>query len=139
MNLRPVTFRYKEADQDGSHSLQYGLIAEEVAKVYPDLVQYDKQGKPFTVYYHLLTPIMLDQLQKAHQEIIALKAGQQSQSAALQTLGTQTASLQHSNQLLLKGASTMLLIGLIGAAVYAACRRRGRTYSRVPRIETCAA
>jgi hypothetical protein len=42
MKLRPVTFHYKT---DGSQLLQYGLIAEEVAKVYPDLVQYDDQGK----------------------------------------------------------------------------------------------
>ena len=69
MNLHPVTFHYKE---DGS-VLQYGLIAEEVAKVAPDLVQYDKQGKPFTVRYHLLTPMLINELQKAHQEIAELK------------------------------------------------------------------
>src|SRR5579871_412203 len=66
MDLRPVTFRYKQ-EEDGTHPIQYGLIAEEVAKVYPNLVQYDKDGKPFTVYYHLLTPMMLNELQKAHQ------------------------------------------------------------------------
>ena len=67
MQLHPVTFRYKAAAEDGSHPLQYGLIAEEVAKVYPDLVQYDKAGKPLTVYYHLLTPMLLNELQKQHQ------------------------------------------------------------------------
>jgi hypothetical protein len=69
MKLRPVEFRYKEAAEDGSHPVQYGLIAEEVAKVYPDLVQYDKDGKPFTVYYHLLTPMLLNEFQKEHQEL----------------------------------------------------------------------
>jgi trimeric autotransporter adhesin len=66
MNLRPVTFRYNDVAEKGSHVLQYGLIAEEVAKVYPNLVQYDKAGKPFTVYYHLLTPMLLNELQKEH-------------------------------------------------------------------------
>ncbi|MBC7882555.1 MAG: tail fiber domain-containing protein [Anaerolineae bacterium] len=68
MKLRPVTFRYKEAAENGTHPLQYGLIAEEVAKVYPELVQYDKDGKPFTVYYHLLTPLLLSELQKEHRQ-----------------------------------------------------------------------
>ena len=54
LQLRPVTFRYKQAQNDGSHPLQYGLIAEEVATVYPDLVQFDKTGEPQTVLYHLL-------------------------------------------------------------------------------------
>ena len=48
-DLRPVTFYYKPAYDDGSHLLQYGLIAEEVAKIYPDMVVYDKDGTPFTV------------------------------------------------------------------------------------------
>ena len=68
MQLRPVTFRYKEAAENGAHPVQYGLIAEEVAKVYPELVQYDKAGKPFTIYYHLLTPMLLNELQKAHRQ-----------------------------------------------------------------------
>ena len=77
LQLRPVTFRYKSADSKGGHPLQYGLIAEEVAKVFPDLVQYDKQGKPFTIYYHLLTPMILNELQREHgshnAEVTALK------------------------------------------------------------------
>jgi Chaperone of endosialidase len=40
-------FFYKPQYDDGSHQLQYGLIAEEVAKVYPDLVAYDKDGQPY--------------------------------------------------------------------------------------------
>jgi len=81
MQLRPVTFRYKQAAEDGTYPLQYGLIAEEVAKVFPDLVQYDKAGKPFTVYYHLLTPMLLNEIQKEHRQI----AVQQTQMAVLKT------------------------------------------------------
>lgn len=79
MKLRPVMFRYKQAAPDGSHPLQYGLIAEEVAEVSPDLVQYDKEGKPFTVYYNKLTPLLLNEFQKAHRRADA----QQTEIAAL--------------------------------------------------------
>ena len=64
LNLRPVAFRYKQADESGAYPLQYGLIAEEVAKVFPDLVQYDKEGKPFAIYYNLLTPLLLGEVQQ---------------------------------------------------------------------------
>jgi hypothetical protein len=92
MQLRPVTFRYKEATEDGTHPIQYGLLAEEVAKVYPDLVQYDKAGKPFTIYYHLLTPMLLNELQKTYRqaneqraEITAIKASHRAEIAALKS------------------------------------------------------
>ena len=64
--LRPVTFFYKPQYDDGSHSLQYGLIAEEVAGVYPEMVAYDKDGQPYSVKYQLLAPMLLNELQKQH-------------------------------------------------------------------------
>jgi trimeric autotransporter adhesin len=69
--LRPVTFFYKQQYDDGSHLLQYGLIAEEVAKVYPDLVAYDKDGAPYTVKYQYLAPMLLNELQKQHAVVAA--------------------------------------------------------------------
>jgi len=48
--LRPVNRFYKR-EYDGSHLLQYGLIAEEVAKVYPEMVSYHQDGQVFTVKY----------------------------------------------------------------------------------------
>ncbi|HKI01009.1 MAG TPA: tail fiber domain-containing protein [Thermoanaerobaculia bacterium] len=66
MKLRPVSFHYKDGVDDGTRLPQYGLIAEEVAKVYPDLVQYDDQGKPFTVRYHAINAMLLNELQKQH-------------------------------------------------------------------------
>lgn len=83
LQLRPVTFRYKQADEKGGHPLQYGLIAEEVAKVFPDLVQYDKQGKPYTVFYHLLTPMILNELQKEHKRVESVQASHQAEVTAL--------------------------------------------------------
>jgi hypothetical protein len=49
LQLRPVTFLYKPEYDDGSHALRYGLIAEEVAKFYPDMVGYDQDGQPNSV------------------------------------------------------------------------------------------
>ena len=109
MQLRPVTFRYKDTAETGPHARQYGLIAEEVAKVYPDLVQYDKAGKPFTIYYHLLTPMLLNELQKAHRqgqaqksEITTLKAAHAAEIASLKTAlqkqGAELAALKQSQQ-----------------------------------------
>jgi hypothetical protein len=64
LQLRPVTFLYKPEYNDGSHALQYGLIAEEVAKLYPDMVGYDKDGQPNSVKYQSLTPMLLNEVQK---------------------------------------------------------------------------
>ena len=69
--LRPVTFFYKPQYDDGSHTLQYGLIAEEVAKVYSDMVAYDKDGQPYTVKYQYLAPMLLNELQKEHTIVMA--------------------------------------------------------------------
>jgi hypothetical protein len=44
MRLRPVTFRYQKPFGDGSKPIQYGLIAEEVAEVYPNLVAHSADG-----------------------------------------------------------------------------------------------
>lgn len=64
--LRPVLFQYKK-DVTPDRTIQYGLIAEEVEKIDPNLVAYDKDGKIFTVKYHLLTPLILNELQKEHE------------------------------------------------------------------------
>ena len=74
LRLRPVTFRYKEAFADGARPVQYGLIAEEVAEVHPDLVVYSRTGEVETVQYHKLVPMLLNELQKQHRRIDALQA-----------------------------------------------------------------
>lgn len=68
MRLRPVTFRYKpELDPIGLQ--QYGLVAEEVAEVYPELVACDRDGHPETIRYQLLAPMLLNEVQKQEQTI----------------------------------------------------------------------
>ena len=69
--LRPITFFYKPQYDDGSHVLQYGLIAEEVAKIYPGLVVYDKDGQPQAIRYQFLTPMLLNEVQKQHKIVAA--------------------------------------------------------------------
>jgi len=64
LQLRPVNFFYKPEYDDGFRQLQYGLIAEEVAKVYPEMVAYDKNGEILSVKYQLLAPMLLNELQK---------------------------------------------------------------------------
>ena len=65
MKLRPVTFRYKD---DPQGIKQYGLVAEEVARVYPELVSYD-HGKVESVHYLTLTAMLLNELQKQALEL----------------------------------------------------------------------
>ncbi len=69
MRLRPVTFRYKEAFDDGQKPLQYGLIAEEVAAVFPDLTVFNDEGQPETVKYHLLAPLLLQEVQQQQMKL----------------------------------------------------------------------
>ncbi|MBV9304285.1 MAG: tail fiber domain-containing protein [Acidobacteriaceae bacterium] len=73
MQLRPVTFRYKQPAEDGSKPLHYGLIAEEVAKIYPDLVVRDQAGRIQTVQYLELPALLLNEVQKQHETIQKLE------------------------------------------------------------------
>lgn len=86
LKLRPVTFRYKQPDELGAYPMQYGLIAEEVAKIFPELVQYDDKGKPLSVYYQLLTPLLLAELQRGHIESLEQQSTDRDQQAALTLL-----------------------------------------------------
>jgi hypothetical protein len=81
LRLRPVTFRYRKPFADGSEPIQYGLIAEEVAEVYPDLVAHSADGQIETVKYQVLDAMLLNELQRQQRmleqqqrEIEALKA-----------------------------------------------------------------
>jgi hypothetical protein len=72
--LRPVQFRYKKADASGAQPIQYGLIAEEVAKVYPELVVRDATtGRIDGVRYDELAPMLLNESQQQAAEIRDLK------------------------------------------------------------------
>jgi hypothetical protein len=83
MNLRPVTFRYKKPLADGSQPVQYGLIAEEVAEVYPDLVARSADGQIDAVKYQLLDPLLLNEVQRQQAEIRSLQERLDKMEAAL--------------------------------------------------------
>jgi hypothetical protein len=93
--LKPVTFHYKkEVDPDGIP--QFGLVAEQVAKVNPDLVARDEDGKAYTVRYDAVNAMLLNEFLKEHrkvQELEANAAKQQKQIEAL-TAGLQKVSAQ---------------------------------------------
>lgn len=69
-DLRPVTFHYIS---DPTQEKQYGLIAEEVDKVDPDLVVRNPQGEIESVRYYELSPMLLNEAQKAHRELQSQK------------------------------------------------------------------
>jgi len=71
--LRPVTFYYKSDHNPDGRTLQYGLVAEEVAEVAPGLVAHSADGAIETVYYQFLPPMLLNEWQKQRRTIAALE------------------------------------------------------------------
>ena len=68
LSLEPVTFRYKE-ELDPTAIPQFGLVAEEVEKVNPDLVARDDEGKPYTVRYEAVNAMLLNEFLKEHRKV----------------------------------------------------------------------
>ena len=66
LGLQPVTFQYKS---DPSGTAQFGLIAEEVAKVDPDLVVHDAQGEIYSVRYEAVNAMLLNEFLKEHRKV----------------------------------------------------------------------
>jgi trimeric autotransporter adhesin len=66
--LKPVTFRYKK-EIDPEAKSQFGLVAEDVEKVSPDLVVRDKEGKPYTVRYEQINAMLLNEFLKEHKKV----------------------------------------------------------------------
>jgi trimeric autotransporter adhesin len=95
--LQPVTFRYRK-EVDASGTSQFGLVAEDVEKVSPDLIVRDKDGKPYSVRYDQVNAMLLNEFLKEHRkneqqeatiawlqtQIDALSSGLQKVSAGLE-------------------------------------------------------
>lgn len=112
LKLRPVTYRYKP-DFDPTGLPQYGLIAEEVAKVYPDLVLW-KDGKPLTVRYQFLVPMLLNEFQKQHKQ----QTEQADELRALRSQVTKVTDIQRENATLTQeNAELRARLGKIEQAV----------------------
>jgi hypothetical protein len=82
LSLRPVTFRYKK-EVNPTRSLSFGLIAEEVAQVDPDLVTPDRDGKPETVRYDAVNAMLLNEFLKEHRTVQELKSNAARQEALI--------------------------------------------------------
>jgi hypothetical protein len=83
--LKPVTFHYKkELDPEGIP--QFGLVAEDVEKVDPDLVARDDQGKVYTVRYEAVNAMLLNEFLKEHQTVQELKSTATTQKAIIAQL-----------------------------------------------------
>jgi hypothetical protein len=106
LKLRPVKFRYKKADASGEKPIQYGLIAEEVAKVYPELVvRDDTTGRIDGVRYDELAPMLLSEVQQQQRKmaaqaakVVAQDEHAAAQDAQIRDLKQQVSELKNLNQ-----------------------------------------
>ena len=91
--LRPVTFHYKtqEPQSDGHYVAQYGLIAEEVNEVCPDLVLRDGKGEIFTVRYEQVNAMLLNEFLKDHRRLTELRTEEETE---VETLREENTGLQ---------------------------------------------
>src|SRR5262249_31901265 len=104
-HLRPVTFRYK---QDSQGQRQYGLIAEDVAQVYPELVVRGAKGEVESVQYHELIPMLLNEVQHQQQKLEAQTqqlTAQAQELAALKAQAQDVAELRARLERLEQGAT----------------------------------
>jgi hypothetical protein len=92
--LHPVVFRYKKAFADGTKPIQYGLIAEEVEHVFPDLVVHDGTGHAETIQYQKLEVLLLNEFQKQQRTIEYQLQQIQNQAMALREQGERLTVLE---------------------------------------------
>jgi hypothetical protein len=92
--LRPVTFRYKK-ELDPAAIPQFGLVAEEVAKVDPDLVARDEKGKPYTVRYEAVNAMLFNEFLKEHRKVEELEKAMAKLQATIEKVSAQVAA-EHS-------------------------------------------
>src|SRR5436190_1444979 len=90
LSLQPVTFHYKK-ELDPKGIPQFGLVAEQVEKVDPDLVARDEQGKPYSVRYEAVNAMLLNEFLKEHRKVEEQGATIAEQEEQIQAL---TASLK---------------------------------------------
>jgi hypothetical protein len=86
--LKPVSFHYNE-DIDAAGRTQFGLVAEDVEKVNPDLVVRDKEGKPYSVRYDQVNAMLLNEFLKEHRKVEQLEATVASLAATVKEQGGQ--------------------------------------------------
>ena len=95
--LRPVTFKY-QSDRQGIP--QFGLVAEEVEKMCPDLIIRDSDGKAETVRYEAVNAMLLNEFLKEHRKVEAQERRVQEQDATITQLKSELALQQNAMQAL---------------------------------------
>ncbi|HEY2712765.1 MAG TPA: tail fiber domain-containing protein [Chthoniobacterales bacterium] len=93
LSLKPVTFRYKKG-LDPKAIPQFGLVAEQVEKVDPELVARDNEGKPYSVRYEAVNAMLLNEFLKEHRKVESLEQAIEEQDRQIKAL---TAGLQKVN------------------------------------------
>lgn len=88
LGLKPVTFQYKD-EIDPTGTKQFGLIAEEVEKIDPNLVIHDKTGKPYTVRYDAVNALLLNEFLKEHAKVETLQSTVSKLETQIATLTSQ--------------------------------------------------
>jgi uncharacterized coiled-coil protein SlyX len=91
LGLKPVTFHYKS---DSKETPQFGLIAEEVAKVNPDLVVRDEHGEIYTVRYEAVNAMLLNEFLKEHRRVTEQQTKLAEQDSTIAELKTMIAQQQ---------------------------------------------
>jgi hypothetical protein len=86
--LKPVTFRYKK-DIDPDSIPQFGLVAEEVAKINPNLVTRDAKGDVYTVRYEAVNAMLLNEFLKEHRKVERLEKQIEALTTGLQKVSAQ--------------------------------------------------
>ena len=88
LGLEPVTFHYRK-EIDPESVPQFGLVAEQVARVDPDLVARDENGRPYTVRYDAVNAMLLNEFLKQHRRMESLEATVAELKSALQQQAAQ--------------------------------------------------
>jgi hypothetical protein len=94
LRLQPVTFHYRQADENGERPLQYGLIAEDVAEVMPALAIYNDAGAPESVAYQMLPSLLLNEYQKQNRKLKATEAELAATKAKFEAMEAEMAALK---------------------------------------------
>ena len=94
LSMRPVTFHFKTQDTEkaGREISQFGLIAEEVAEVNPDLILRDKGGEIYSVRYDAVNAMLLNEFLKEHRKVERLDCKTQEQEATIAELKSEAVS-----------------------------------------------
>jgi hypothetical protein len=93
LSLQPVTFRYKK-ELDSLGTPQFGLVAEQVAKVDPGLVARDDSGQPYTVRYEAVNAMLLNEFLKEHRAVEGQSKKLDEQTALIRDQAAKMAKLE---------------------------------------------